>query len=259
MAPLPEWLDPDFHEVLTPLRAKWLRRGAVYASEDGAPLTQSESTMREHPAILYVVEAPATRESQRVRVLCATPYDRLHVFVERADLASVTRHGAVLAARQHDLSSTASRSQMSSVVVFRAGIELSGSVLEPPNVLRVSYEGLGIRAQGFMLTDHIDHVYEANLRLDSLSPNGKVKAGAQVFDAPRGQEYARLTGAANQEWGALDAKEYRVETMGRPLWGAFLHPGRNPRWYRQRLDFAIPLDVPEVLNAAPHHGGDRPP
>lgn len=203
----PAWLDPDYDATTAPLRARIVRSPTLYGDERNLALNTTSGSYR--VLVVPVFEEPKQRDSERVRVLCDSTRERVALFVARAELAQVTRRGAVLAAREDQLD-IAQTDPSIARMVFDAGIELTAPRDARTPTVAARYGHARVSANGFMRTSQLDEVYEWPVAGADIQKNGKIPRDATFYDAPRGQRFALLVERPDKGF-------YDIETVGEPV------------------------------------------
>lgn len=167
-------------------RALIRHAGALYTPSSLVPLTNAGDRrwiLDEVP----VLDSDVAGRPRRPRVLCEDEVSRLGVAVDAQDLATTVRADAFVGVRSTPPERLTSRTPG---VRLAGGSEVSVQGPSVDGATEIVYEGLLLRARGFVASDAIDVVYTPGELADDLRRNGELRRNVRFLDAPGGVEIA---------------------------------------------------------------------
>lgn len=176
-------------------RATVVRAGVVYAPSSLRPLSEPADDVGVYLPVA-VIDADASGQPRRPRVLCEGRTTRLGLAVDEADLLIAAKSNIFVAPRPKV------KGQISG---NKPGLRLAGGagvgvLSEADGFIELEYQGSLLIGRGFVASDELDVVYTPGELADDGRRNGKLREDVRFLDAPNGNEIGRTErhGAANE-------------------------------------------------------------
>lgn len=207
-------LDVDASRAF-PLRAIIRHAGSLYLAHGGPAASSGDRRSVELPVVALDGDAGGT--PRRPRVLCEDSIQRVAVYVDAGDLATVASRAAVLVPA--DLGTTAIGANTPGVHVAPGTVlaPMPGASTGSAATLAMRYRGLFLDARGLIATDHVDVVFTPDPAGPSApDADGELTRNVSLSAHPGGPSFAWI------------AKEPRVDNqllvrrLGAPVRGSVL-------------------------------------
>lgn len=168
-------------------RARIRRAGALYAPASLAPLTDAGD--RHWLALeVRVLDADATGDPRRPRVLCENEASRIGVAVDAQDLSTTVRARAFVGPRPTPPERVTSKTPG---LRLAGGTEVEVRGASADGATAITHRGLFLVAEGFVASNALDVVYTPVELEDDGRRNGELLRNVRFLDAPDGVEIAR--------------------------------------------------------------------